>query len=60
MSKKDNEDFNNSAKCCVCKKTHNEVEMKVKGHDFWSWSWNFNTNLSLSKKVLAIFQETVR
>ena len=33
MSKKDQEDFNNSTKCWICKKAYEEDEVKVKDHN---------------------------
>ena len=33
MAEKDYEDFNNSTKCWICKKSFEEGEVKVKDHD---------------------------
>ena len=33
MTKKNHEDFENSIKCCICKKDYEEGEVKVKDQD---------------------------
>ena len=61
MNKKDNEDFKNSTKCCVCKKEYEEGEVKVKDHDHITGKCpeyshqDCNLNLSLSKKKSLLF-----
>ena len=58
MNKKDNEDFKNSTKCCICKKEYEEGEVKVKDHDHITGKCpeyshqDCNLNRSLSKKKI--------
>lgn len=59
--KKNHEDFNNSAKCWICKKRYEEGEMKVKNHDQVTGKYRQsenqerNLNLSLGKKMPRVF-----
>ena len=61
MTKKDHKDFENSAKCWICKKENEEGEVKVIDHDritgknleYAHQDWN--QNLSLSEKFPVVF-----
>ena len=61
MTKKEQEDFKNSAKCWICKKTYEEDEVEVKDYNHITGKYQesvhqeCNLNLSLGKNVPAVF-----
>ena len=61
MSEKDHGDFNNSTKCCICKKAYQEGEVRVKDDDHVTRKYQGfllqegNLNLIPSKKSLLCF-----
>ena len=61
MTKKDHEDFRDSAKPWICKKAYKKGEVKVKYHHHITGKYlgsayqKCNLNLSLSKNILVVF-----
>ena len=61
MTNKDDEDFENSTKCWICKKEYEKGKVKVKDHYHITGKYKVsphqecNLNLSLIKKIPVVF-----
>ena len=61
MTKKDQEDFQSSAKSWICKKAYEEDKVKLKDYNHITTKYQesvhqeYNLNLSLSKKIPVVF-----
>ena len=61
MAKKDNEDFENSTKCCICDNDYIDNDVKVRDHCHITGKYRgsaqgeFNVNVILNHKISVVF-----
>ena len=62
MTKKDNDDFKNSTKCCICDNMYVDGDVKVRSHCRITGKYrgsghkNCNININLNYKIPIVFQ----
>ena len=66
MTKKDNEDFENSTKCCICDNDYIDDDLKVRDHYHITRKYRgsahrvCNINVRLNHKISVVFHNLIR